>query len=133
MTPEQREASLVYRHPAHEKVHDPLKLWEHDHDGRPCPFARDEQHFENWPALRDNADHHDDDLNVVIWWDWWPPDVEADHDRLTLYVAMPNRERVYPWTATVTRDQEPEIREWLRGRLDRLVGYWQINGPMSKT
>lgn len=104
-----------------------MRLWELNDDGRPCPFAQDEQRFDSWPALRDNADRHDNALNVVIWWDWDPPDHETPHDTLTLMVALPNRERVYPWTAPVSREDEPEIREWLQGRLRRLVGWWQID------
>lgn len=103
-----------------------MRLWDFDPDGRPCPFDVDEVAFDDWAALRDNADHFDTDLNVVIWWDWWPPGDDSPHDRLTLYVAMPNRERVYPWTAPVRRAEEPEIRAWLRQRLRRLTAYWQI-------
>lgn len=106
-------------------------LWELSQDGRPCPFAEDEQWFDSWPALRDNTDHYDTPLNVVIWWDWQPPDDTRDADTLTLYVALPNRERVYPWSAPVKRDEEPEIREWLRGRLRRLISYWQLEPAES--
>lgn len=106
-----------------------MKLWEYDPDERPCPFADDVQPFDSWEAMRKNADRYDTSLNVVIWWYWWPPDEDSPFDRLTLYVAMPNRERVYPWEAPVSRDEEPAIREWLRGRLGRLIGYWQVPPP----
>jgi hypothetical protein len=102
------------------------RLWELDQGSRPCPFGDDVQHFDDWASLRANADRYDSALNVVIWWDWWPPDADDPGDAITLYVAMPNRERVYPWSAPVAREEEPEIREWLRGRLNRLIGYWQI-------
>ncbi|MCK2222097.1 hypothetical protein MF672_051075 (plasmid) [Actinomadura sp. ATCC 31491] len=95
-------------------------------DDRPSPFTRDEQPFESWEELRDNADQFDDDLNVVIWWDWYPPSDGSPTDTLILYVAMGGQERVYPWSAPVTRGQEPEIRAWLQHRLRRLLGYWQI-------
>lgn len=101
-------------------------LWALPDSGRPCPFAEDEQWFDSWEALRDNADRYDNSLNVVIWWDWYPPDADNPSDHLTLMVALPNRECVYPWSARVSRDQEPEIRAWLRRRLRRLVGYWQM-------
>jgi hypothetical protein len=101
-------------------------LWELNEDGRPCPFADRTQHFESWRELRANADNYDDNLNVIIWWDWYPPDDDNPMDTLTLHVAMPNRERVYPWQAPVRREEEPEIRAWLQGRLRRLVGYWQV-------
>jgi hypothetical protein len=107
----------------------PEPLWDLDQDDRPCPFADQEQHFESWSELRDNADNYDDHLNVIIWWDWYPPDDDNPTDMLTLYVAMPNRERVYPWTAPVRREEEPEIRAWLQGRLQRLAGYWQVGLP----
>ncbi|MFG1977054.1 hypothetical protein ACGFJC_47645 [Nonomuraea fuscirosea] len=106
-------------------------LWQLPQDSRPCPYTRDEQEFESWAELRDNADQYDDALNVVIWWDWYLPDDDSPSDRLTLYVAMPNAERVYPWSAPVTRDQEPEIRAWLQRRLRRLVDYWQMEGPTA--
>jgi hypothetical protein len=106
-------------------------LWDLNQDDRPCPFADDDQEFESWQELRDNADEYDNDLNVVVWWDWFPPDADAENDRntgetLTLMVAMPNRGRVYPWTAPVLREEEPEIRAWLQGRLRRLASYWQV-------
>jgi len=102
-------------------------LWELDNG--PCPFADKEQWFDSWPALRDNADEYDNDLNVLIWWAWYPPDPTArngEGDTLTLMMAMPNSERVYPWSAKVSRDEEPEIRAWLQGRLRRLMDWWQI-------
>ncbi|MEU9887950.1 hypothetical protein [Sphaerisporangium sp. NPDC051011] len=106
---------------------DDIPLWDLNQDGRPCPFTEDDQWFESWDELRDNADEYDNDLNVIIWWDWYPPDDDRPCDSLTLMVAMPNRERVYPWSAPVRREQEPEIREWLRQRLGRLIGYWQLD------
>lgn len=102
------------------------KLWELAEDGRPCPFTQEEQWFDDWESLRNNADEHDNSLNIVIWWDWYPDDSGEGSDTLTLMVALPNKERVYPWSAPVKREEEPEILEWLRGRLNRLAGYWQL-------
>ena len=102
------------------------RLWELTEDDFPCPFADNEQDFGSWEALCDNADAFDDDLNIVIWWGWSPPYDGHPSERITLYVAMPNRERVYPWTAPVTRDQEPEIRAWLQRRLARLNSWWNL-------
>lgn len=107
----------------------PEPLWALAQDDRPCPFADQDQRFESWQELRDNADRYDHHLNVVIWWDWYPPADDSPTDTLTLMVALPNRERVYPWTAPVSREEEPEIRAWLQGRLQRLADYWQVGLP----
>lgn len=103
------------------------RLWELTQDDFPCPFTEREEEFESWAELRDNADQHDNALNIVIWWDWSPPYDGYPSERITLYVAMPNRERVYPWTAPVRREEEPEIRAWLQGRLARLAGWWHVD------
>lgn len=108
------------------------RLWELTDDDFPCPFADDEQEFEDWAELRRNADAYDDALNIVIWWDWTQPEDGYLSERITLYVAMPNRERVYPWTAPVTRDQEPEIRAWLQRRLARLNSWWNLDPALGE-
>ncbi|MFE9099875.1 hypothetical protein [Actinomadura geliboluensis] len=107
------------------------RLWEPTVDDFPCPFADDEQHFDSWAALRANADLHDNGMNVVIWWDWSLPEDGYPSDQITLYVAMPNRERVFPWSAPVTREQEPEIRAWLEQRLARLAAWWHLDAPST--
>ncbi|MET8006261.1 hypothetical protein [Nonomuraea glycinis] len=109
-------------------------LWELPEDDRPCPFAAGKHWLGSWQELRDLADAFDTVLNVVIWWDWYPPDDDTPTDTLRLYAAMPGKERVVPWCAPVTRDQEPEIRAWLQRRLRRLADYWQVGtGPTAET
>lgn len=103
-----------------------IPLWELSEDGRPCVFADNETRFATWSEFREHVDTFDDHLNVVIWWDWDPPNDEDPGDNFAVMLALPSRERVANLNVDVTRDQEPEIRAWLNTRLDRLIGWWQI-------
>lgn len=105
-----------------------IPLWELPEDGRPCPFTGEEgARFESWKAFRDHIDDFDDELNVVIWWDWYEPDDDHPNETFAAMLALPNLGRVDPLLVDVTRDDEPEIREWLQARLSRLIGWWQIS------
>lgn len=106
---------------------DSTPLWDLPDDGRPCPFAGEvDIRFGSWQDFRDHIDDYDDDLNVVIWWDWYGPDPDERGDVFAVMLALPNKNRVTAFLVDVQREDEPEIRKWLQARLERLVGWWQI-------
>ena len=109
------------------------KLWESDH-----PYYASEGcfyrtgHHENigsWTEFMDSEWHiNDPDLNLLYRWDWdeCDPD-DGDEERaplLKLYYVMQRKAYTFSVHVTVSRDDEPEIREWLMLRRLKINEIW---------
>jgi hypothetical protein len=77
-------------------------------------------HFASWNGFKQGGRHKNDpDLNLLYRFDWdeWDPqdgDDEATYALLKLYYVMQRKACTFSVTITVSRDDEPEICEWLR-------------------
>ena len=98
-------------------------LWEIDH-----PYIGAEGYAErvdSFAELRAAVDEIDEDLNFVYRWDWH---TDGDSgEEFAVYVLMPRKEGFWSITCPISRDQEAEVLEWLRGPrvLGALRKWWE--------
>jgi hypothetical protein len=95
-------------------------LWEIHH-----PYYGAEGHAEQvdtFAELRASVDPSDEDMNHVYRWDWQVADEHDDdkRDRLYVFLAMPRKSGFWSVSCPISRDQEAEVLEWLRG--PRILG-----------
>ncbi len=87
---------------------------------------------ESFADLRQIVDASAEDMNVVYRWDWtdWSQphfddlfieDEDRSKEEFTVYLLMPRKEGFWSVTCPITKDQEAEVLEWLRG--PRVLGY----------
>ena len=78
----------------------------------------------SFAKLRESVDYMDEDMNVVYRWDWEDrsqPGKERGTGEFTVYILMPRKGRCFSITCPISKDQESEVLEWLRG--PRVLGY----------
>lgn len=82
----------------------------------------------------------DPDYNLLFRWDWSvsdPDDCEDGEElppeRLELFWMLQRKGRFMVVSFPVTRDQEPEIREWLRSRFEHLLRLWSPFAPEASS
>lgn len=103
------------------------KLWEAHHDYY-CS-AQDSETFESWAEFLDEYGDADKDYNLVFRWDWNTQDDELetlsdDEQLLSIFVMQQRKGNVWQMNITVSRDDEPSIREWLQTRWEHLQNLW---------
>jgi hypothetical protein len=106
-------------------------LWESKHSYY-CEESGDHQFYSSWEEFLENCNDLDDDLNFIFRWDWKEKDehtVEPDdssfQEVLLLYRVLQRKGRLTSQEILVRRDQEPEIKEWLRKKFDYLKKLWE--------
>ena len=101
-------------------------------------IPRDEDDFVPWDHVKfaSWADFGwkdcDEDYNLLFRWDWEVPDPddyedgdELPRERLVLFWMLQRKGRFMITSFPVDRDEEPEIREWLRARFEHLLKLWE--------
>lgn len=111
------------------------RLWEIDH-----PYYGAEgypERAETFAELREIIDGSDEHMNHVYRWDWQvADDYDTDkRDRLYVFCALQRKSGFWSVSCPVTRDQEAEVLEWLRGPrvLGALRKLWEplLDGEVS--
>lgn len=99
-------------------------------------FHRDFQpfdHFEydSWDAFEEWKDS-DMDYNLVFRWDWkiadpddYDEDEEVPQEIFSIYVMMQRKGRFVILSFPAKREEEPEIREWLKPRWEHMKLLWE--------
>lgn len=105
-------------------------LWEIDH-----PYYGAEGYINEVPSfdeLKEMIDPLDQDMSHVYRWDWkdWPNDEDGDEDSeetLYVFVAMPRKSSFFSVSCPITKEQEPEVLEWLKSPrvLGALRAMWE--------
>lgn len=93
-------------------------LWEVDH-----PFYGSSDGgtaFESFAELRATVDGLDDGMNHVYRWDWldWPNSEYGDEnsvEEFAVFLVLPRKDRLISFTCPISKDQEQEVLDWLRG------------------
>ncbi len=107
-------------------------LWKADHpyymnEGCWCASGHHNE-YESWSDFLENWGGLDEDMNLVFRWDWregedWGvPDGEA---QLCIFYIMQRKAYTVSCFVKVTRDQEPEIREWLTPKAGHITKLWE--------
>jgi hypothetical protein len=105
-------------------------LWEIKHPYYGCDGH--ESNVESFTELREAVDNSDEDMNVVYRWDWkdWSQPHydglfldphEREVEEFCVYMLLPRKSGFWSVTCPITKDQEPEVLEWLKS--DRCAGY----------
>jgi hypothetical protein len=114
----------------------PEHLWEIRHPLYGSSYGNEE--VESFAQLRERINSCDEDLNFVYRWDWkdysqphYDGDLPKGDDRseetFEVHVLQPRKYRIYSVTCPITKDQESEVLEWLRGPrvLGILAKWWE--------
>lgn len=99
-------------------------LWEINHPYYGVDGYEDS--VESFAELREIVDRSDEDMNVLYRWDW--KDYSQPHyddlfldgedrsrEEFTVHLLMPRKSGFWSVTCPITKDQEAEVLEWLRG------------------
>ena len=84
--------------------------------------------YESWAEYLEDWDGLEADLNLIFRWDWregedWGlPEGVA---RLMIYRVFQRKASLGSQEIKVSRDQEPEIRQWLAGHWEQMRRLWQ--------
>lgn len=114
-----------------------MKLFEADHpyyatEGNYYSAGdRDYYTYDSWDAFLSEWDDADLDMNLIYRWDWAVPDPRdyegepLPAETLNLYYMGQRKARAWSVHVEVNRDQEPEIRDWLKVRAQRIREIWE--------
>lgn len=113
-----------------------MKLYEMKHKyycGEGCYFSNEcHEKFKSWDDFLAEWGESDEDYNLLYRWDWENYDLaDADEgaeatDRLLMYFMLQRKARPMSVYVNVHKDQEPEIREWLKRRGRTIVSFWGL-------
>lgn len=114
-----------------------MKLYEADHpyyaaEGNYYSGGDRNYHtYDSWDAFLSEWDDADLDMNLIYRWDWDVPDPEdyvgeeLPEETLNLYYMGQRKALAWSVHVEVSRDQEPEIRDWLKVRAQRMREIWE--------
>lgn len=107
-------------------------LWEakHDYYCTDTNYFSSEKvaEFRNWDQFMSEFADADMDYNLVFRWDWRgsnEPDEDLRHDELHIYFMGQRKGKFFTTIINVDKEDEPQVIEWLRPRLEHLVKLWQ--------
>jgi len=88
--------------------------------------------FGSWAEFYSEWGTGDEDYNAIFRWDWIVPD-PADYgtdvglppEKLTIFWVLQRKAILRSTTCVVTRDIEPQIREWLAKRATHTRALWE--------
>lgn len=114
-----------------------LHLWEttHPYSCEPgnyyLPGAEGQTSYDSWSEFLEEWPDGgwDEDFNVVFRWDWErydPEDLEEDDPAEVLHLFWVGQRKASRWSShiTVTEADEPQVRDWLRGRAEYMTRLW---------
>lgn len=114
-----------------------MRLYESDHpyyaaEGNYYTGWGENYHtYDSWDAFLAEWDDADLDMNLIYRWDWDVPDPRDYEDEplpaetLNLYYMGQRKALAWSVHVEVSRDQEPEIRDWLKVRAQRMREIWE--------
>ncbi len=121
-------------------------LWEIDHPyycGEATWYRRsdgdvDHHRWESWADFKDTTLYDGDrDLNLLFRWDWksWRRDPDPasrsdEPDQLLLFFVLQRKPILCSHYITVTDEDEPEVREWLKKCARTITELWR---PLTLT
>ena len=92
------------------------------------------QRFNSWQSFRESGWHDsDEDMNYLVRWDWLSPDPDdyegtgepvPDHDTLWLFFVLQRKGLYAPLAVAVRKEDEPEVRAWLKTRWRTVQANW---------
>lgn len=109
------------------------KLFETDHPyycQEGCYFSTEcHNTYGSWSDFLEEWGESDEDMNLVFRWDWRTAESgwidSGSGDVLMIYFVMQRKAFTISCQISVCRDQEPEIRQWLEKRAERLGRLWE--------
>jgi hypothetical protein len=116
------------------------RLWEVDHPyycTEGCYYVGSDDfrdvhaEWESWEDFINELSDADLDMNLLFRWDWEVPDPDDYEDepvpgeRVLLFMYGQRKAKPMSHTITVTREDEPIIREYLRVRAEHLRKVWE--------
>jgi hypothetical protein len=116
-------------------------LWdvEHEYSGADQNYFlamnQHDDYFKEWESWDEYTNSKDfatvkdmPNLNLLYRWDWVPLESEdnwRETEHLKLFWIMPRKGTIGSDTITVTKDDEPQVREFLTRRAEYLKKMWE--------
>lgn len=89
------------------------RLWEVDHPGYGAE-EREAYECESFAELREWVDGAPAESNHIYRWDWRNSEGDDYDELFTVWALLPRLGVCISWTCPISREQEPEVRAWLR-------------------
>ena len=112
----------------------PTRLWEVEHPyycSESNYYSNDTgEQFESWAEFASAWDSYDLDLNLLFRWDWKIEEYEGEDrpkgsHRLQLFYVLQRKGIFMCIEVDVTPQDEPQVREWLQVRWDKMLELWR--------
>lgn len=112
------------------------RLWEAEHpyycaEGNYYVPPNGDAHlkYDSWAEFHEEWGDADRDMNAVFRWDWITPDEEdydgqVPHPFLLVHWVLQRKAILQSTECPVSEDDEPAVREWLRGHAETTVARW---------
>lgn len=107
------------------------RLWETDHPyygAEGCFYANGHHHdYKTWSDFLEDWADADEDMNYIYRFDWREGEdwgVKPGTAELWVHFVMQRKAFTTSACVQVTRDQEPEIRDWLAKRWRHVCATW---------
>jgi hypothetical protein len=109
-----------------------MKLWDADHPyycATGCHFERGcHLTHESWSAFVAVWGTSDEDMNLLFRWDWKEDEddngIPTGEHRLSLFYFLQRKGYPISHEVTVTKADEPAVREWLAGKWKHMQRLW---------